>query len=113
MHLLQKLIWSLDLFQNQIDNSIKQRSSKITDQEYKELKKHYALSKNSKAHGGAWSYSFDLITCKKCKTQFYTYSGVDEWKMGANSVTIQGIIKKTQHNTGVISKAFRKFFGSK
>ena len=82
-------------FQTQINNGWGGKTQNITDQEVDTLKKYYALSKNSRAHGGGFP-TFDLISCNSCKTQYYTYTGVDEFSNGAYAVFIQGVISKNE-----------------
>ena len=80
-------------FQTQINSGWDGKTKNITYEEVQILKNHYALGENSNAHGNGFP-TFDLLTCKKCKTKYYTYTGVDEWKYGAYAVYIQGVIKK-------------------
>ena len=80
-------------FQTQINSCWGGKTKNITDQEVQTLKKHYALGQYSKAHGGGFP-TFDLISCENCKSQYYTYTGVDEFSNGAYAVYIQGVINK-------------------
>ena len=91
-------------FKTQINNGWGGKSENITDSEVDILKKYYSLSQNAKAPGGGFP-TFDLIKCSKCKKEYYTFCGVDEFRYGAYAVYVQGVVAKQR---GITQKCYVK-----
>jgi hypothetical protein len=75
---------------NQIKNSWLGKTENINNEEEIEAKKFYRIGLFRKAIDGGLAV-FDKIKCGKCKAEYLTYCGVNEFSNSAYNVFVQGI----------------------
>jgi hypothetical protein len=80
-------------YENQIDNCWTGHSNKIEKELYEELKKFYNIGLFNKSIDGGFPV-FDKIKCEKCKIEYITYSGVNEYYNSLYYVILNGILKE-------------------
>lgn len=79
-------------FQRQIKFHWIGKTNSISETEHSELIDYYGIGLSKKSHDGGFPV-FDKISCKNCKQEYFTYSGVREFNNSAYIIYIQGIQK--------------------
>ncbi|NNT72140.1 hypothetical protein HKT18_07940 [Flavobacterium sp. IMCC34852] len=76
--------------ENQIKNLWLGKTENINVEEEIEAKTFYRIGQFRKATDGGLAV-FDKIKCEKCKAEYVTYCGVNEFSNSAYNVIVQGI----------------------